>query len=117
MSFIMTNVYSQNYDFTVTKIKSAIYNSYTEKYNDNENIEYPLEMHIYYINGVFAITDEARSNYRVVHIIKENDQGCMSYTATDERNRETLLILCASEGEGALTVIYMKKYYLTYYIK
>lgn len=112
----ITTSYSQSYDFDVVKLKTGLYNPYLENYNTDVPDKYVQGMRVYYMNGVILMSDEAHSNYRVIKMLDQSD-GCVTYTGTDEKDRDIIIILCATEPMGTLTIIYPKKYYISYYIK
>ena len=102
--------------FKVTKTYSANYNPMTGNY-DYDNTTYPESMYIVFSKTVIKVTDQANSEYTLGDKVETDNKDCVTYTATDEKNRSCGVSGCNSNGQKSFIVMYPDQYYIIYYVK
>ena len=82
--------------YHVTKTFSYTWDERSEDWLYN-NTGYPEDMTITIYGNLFTVTDNAKSNYRTVKVVKETENADVlstTWEATDEKNKRCWVRLC-----------------------
>ena len=116
LALVTLSTTAQTHSFRVTKTYLAYYNKMTSSY-DYDNTTYPENMYIVLKNNTVYVTDKAHSAYTLGEKIETENKDCVTYSATDEKDRFCGMSACNSDGQKSFVAMYPDQYYIIYYVK
>lgn len=118
LGILISSVIGMSQSAVYKVVKSVIhdYNYSTDDYEQGKTF-YPTDMKITRYDNLLIVDDKAHSNYKMTQMLDSKDPDCLNAVGEDEKESTVGMSFCKSGEYLVITVLYPKKFSISYYTR